>query len=431
MNIKNFVKIFIQKNKTLLRNFSSLTALQISQYIFPIVTFPYLVRVLGPDGYGLVSFANAFIGYFTVLTDYGFNLSATKDISLNRNNQNKIEEIFYSVLGVKLLLLLISILILIPVVLFFSKFNDNAMIYIVSFFAVFGTAIFPIWFFQGIEEMGYISWISIIVKILWVVSIFLFVKSKDDIIILVWLNSLSSIITGVIGLWVSKIRFKLKLFIPSIEQIKFQLEDSWHYFLSNVSVSLYTISNIFILGLFTNDTIVGYFSAADKIRYAVQNMTSTAGRTIFPHLSTEFSKSRKAGFSFVRKYVKSMGSFILLLSILLFIFSEQIVLLVLGPEYLKSVTILKILSFLPFIIFVSNVAGIQTMVNLGYKKEFAKIIIIAGVLNIILSFIIVPYYLEIGSSIAVLVTELVVTFNMLVFLRKKNIHIFKKASVEL
>ena len=431
MNIKNFVKIFIQKNKTLLRNFSSLTALQISQYIFPIVTFPYLVRVLGPDGYGLVSFANAFIGYFTVLTDYGFNLSATKDISLNRNNQKKIEEIFYSVLGVKLLLLLISILILIPVVLFFSKFNDNAMIYIVSFFAVFGTAIFPIWFFQGIEEMGYISWISIIVKILWVVSIFLFVKSKDDIIILVWLNSLSSIITGVIGLWVSKIRFKLKLFIPSIEQIKFQLEDSWHYFLSNVSVSLYTISNIFILGLFTNDTIVGYFSAADKIRYAVQNMTSTAGRTIFPHLSTEFSKSRKAGFSFVRKYVKSMGSFILLLSILLFIFSEQIVLLVLGPEYLKSVTILKILSFLPFIIFMSNVAGIQTMVNLGYKKEFAKIIIIAGVLNIILSFIIVPYYLEIGSSIAVLVTELVVTFNMLVFLRKKNIHIFKKASVEL
>ena len=431
MNIKNFVKIFIQKNKTLLRNFSSLTALQISQYIFPIVTFPYLVRVLGPDGYGLVSFANAFIGYFTVLTDYGFNLSATKDISLNRNNQKKIEEIFYSVLGVKLLLLLISILILIPVVLFFSKFNDNAMIYIVSFFAVFGTAIFPIWFFQGIEEMGYISWISIIVKILWVVSIFLFVKSKDDIIILVWLNSLSSIITGVIGLWVSKIRFKLKLFIPSIEQIKFQLEDSWHYFLSNVSVSLYTISNIFILGLFTNDTIVGYFSAADKIRYAVQNMTSTAGRTIFPHLSTEFSKSRKAGFSFVRKYVKSMGSFILLLSILLFIFSEQIVLLVLGPEYLKSVTILKILSFLPFIIFVSNVAGIQTMVNLGYKKEFAKIIIIAGVLNIILSFIIVPYYLEIGSSIAVLVTELVVTFHMIVFLRKKNIHIFKKASVEL
>ena len=94
MNIKNFVKIFIQKNKTLLRNFSSLTALQISQYIFPIVTFPYLVRVLGPDGYGLVSFANAFIGYFTVLTDYGFNLSATKDISLNRNNQKKIEEIF-------------------------------------------------------------------------------------------------------------------------------------------------------------------------------------------------------------------------------------------------------------------------------------------------------------------------------------------------
>ncbi|MBK7106119.1 MAG: flippase [Ignavibacteriae bacterium] len=432
MIIKDFIKIFIQKNKTLLRNFSSLTALQISQYLFPLVTFPYLVRVLGPDGYGLVSFANAFIGYFTVLTDYGFHLSATKDISINRkNNPQKIEEIYSSVLGVKILLFLLSILIIVPILLFIPKFNDNAMIYFISFLAVFGTTLFPIWFFQGIEEMGYISSISILVKVFWVISIFLLVNSKDDIIILVSLNAISSILTGLIGLWIARIKFNLKLFIPTVEQIKYQLEDSWHYFLSNVSISLYTISNIFILGIFTNDTTVGYFSAADKIRYAIQNVTSTAGRTIFPHLSSEFLRSLEAGFSFIRKYVISMGSFVFLLSILLFLFSEQIVLLVLGEEYFKSVIVLKILSVLPFIIFASNVAGIQTMINLGFKKEFANIIIIAGILNIVLSLIIVPIYFEFGSAVAVVITELVVTIKMLSFLKRKNINVFKKATSEL
>ncbi|MBK8945843.1 MAG: flippase [Ignavibacteriae bacterium] len=432
MNINDFIKIFIQKNKTLLRNFSSLTALQISQYIFPIITFPYLVRVLGPEGYGLVSFANAFIGYFTVITDYGFHLSATKDISIIRkSNPEKLEEIFNSVLGVKLLLFLLSILMIIPILLFIPKFNFHAMIYFVSFLAVFGTTIFPIWFYQGIEEMGYITNISIAVKVLWVISIFLFVNSKDDIIILVTLNAISSIVTGIIGLWIAKIKFNLKFKIPSIEQIKYQLTDSWHYFISNVSISLYTISNIFILGIFTNDTIVGYFSAADKIRYAVQNVTSTAGRTIFPHLSSEFLRSLEAGFSFIRKYIFSMGTIVLVLSILLFVFSEQIVILVLGIEYLKSVIVLKVLSFLPFIIFASNVAGIQTMIHLGYKKEFANIIIVAGVFNIILSFIIVPIYFEFGSAVAVVITELVVTTKMLSFLKRKNINVFKKATSEL
>ncbi|MCB9247369.1 MAG: oligosaccharide flippase family protein [Ignavibacteriales bacterium] len=166
MTIKQLIQKFISKNRTLLRNFSSLTILQISQYLFPLITFPYLVRVLGPGGYGLVAFANAFVGYFTVLTDYGFNLSATKDISVYRDDKTKITEIFYSVLSVKLLLFLLSIFIIIPILLLFSKFNQNALIYFVSFLAVFGTTIFLVWLFQGLERMGYISWISIVIKIL-------------------------------------------------------------------------------------------------------------------------------------------------------------------------------------------------------------------------------------------------------------------------
>jgi len=426
MSDYEFIKIFLRKNKTLLKNFSSLSLLQISQYILPLITFPYLVRVLGPEGYGLVAFAMAFVGYFTVLTDYGFNLSATKEISIHRNDNKKKSEIFNSVLVVKILLLILSVIIIIPIVYSFTKFSKDTNIYFVSFLSVLGTVLFPVWFFQGVERMGFISSITIAIKIIWVALVFLLVHTYKDIIVLVSLNAGSSILTGLVGLIVVKWNFKIDFYIPTKDQILNQFIDSWHYFLSNLSISLYTISNIFILGLFASDTVVGYFSAADRIRYAVQNISSIAGQTVFPHLSSQFKRSHTRAFNFIKKYIKTVGSFSLIISLLLFVFSEQIILLVLGEKYISSIIILKIISFLPIIIFLSNVAGVQTMLNLGYKKKFANIILIAGIFNIVLSFIIVPYYFEIGTAIAVLITEILVTVQMILFLSKKNINVFMK-----
>jgi O-antigen/teichoic acid export membrane protein len=425
MPLYDFIKVTIIKNKILFKNFSSLSLLQVSQYIIPLITFPYLVRVLGPDGYGLVAFATAFVGYFAVITDYGFNLSATRKISINRADSIKVSGIFSSVLAVKLLLFIVSIVLIIPIILGFTRFNNNAEIYFISFISVLGTTLFPVWFFQGMERMGYISLISIIVKILWVISVFVFVHSYNDILILVGLNSLSSLITGLIGLITVKYYFDVKFVIPTISEIKIQFIDGWHYFLSQASVSLYTISNVFILGLFASDTVVGYFSAADKIRQAVQNLSTTAGRTVFPHLSSEFKRSKVAAINFLKKYVIVVGSITVITCFLLFVFSNQIVLIVLGSAYHESVILLKIISFLPIVIFFSNVAGVQTMLNMGYKREFANIILIAGFFNIVFSFIIVPVYLSIGTAIMVLLTEILVTVQMMLFLKKKNIHIFK------
>ncbi len=417
------IKEFKRKNKVLIQNFSSLTILQISQYVFPLITFPYLVRVLGPEGYGLVAFANAFVNYFTVLTDYGFNLSATKDISINRDNHNKIKQIYSSVLTVRLILFVLSIVIIVPIVFMFSKFSKDMEIYLIAFLTVFGTTIFPVWFFQGIEKMKFITIISVLVKLLWVILVFVIVTTKNDILNLVILNSASSILIGIISLAVIKIKFKVSFSFPELHCIKKQFIEGWHYFLSTASISLYTTSTTFILGLFANDAIVGYFSAADKIRNAVLNISATASRTVFPHLSLEFQRSYDAAISFIRKFSISMGSIMLIVSILLFLLAKQIVLLVLGPDYTNSIILLRIMSFLPIIIFLSNVAGIQTMLNMGFKKEFANIIFIGAVFSIIMSIILVPIYLAIGTAITVLLTEILVTSQMIFFLRKNKIKV--------
>jgi len=156
-------------NKTLVQNFSSLTILQFSNYLFPIITFPYLVRVLGPEKFGLVNFAAAFVAYFNVFTDYGFNLSATKDISINRNNPNKVNEIFSTVLVIKLILSVVSLMVFSLLIFTIPRFSANSEIYFYSFLIVLGAVLFPGWFFQGMEKMKYITVTNVTVKIIWTI----------------------------------------------------------------------------------------------------------------------------------------------------------------------------------------------------------------------------------------------------------------------
>jgi PST family polysaccharide transporter len=409
------------QHKNLVYNFSSLSAFQLSNYIFPLITFPYLVRVLGPEKYGLISFASAFVLYFNIITDYGFNISATKAISLNRANRTKLSEILTNIFVIKLGLFFICTILFTVLVLSFSKFSDDLLIYIYSYFSLIGLVILPNWFFQGLEKMKYIAIINIAVKVFWVISVFIFIKSESDYLLLVLLNSFSIILISIICLVVIYFLFKIKFVKPSYAETRFLLVEGWYIFISTASISLYTNSNIFVLGLFASNEIVGYFSAADKIRMAFQNIASSAGQVIFPYLSNLFKNSFNSAVRFVKKYIIS-GSFLLFgVTVVIFITAPWVLDTVLGPKYAASFPIFRILIFLPLIIFFSNAFGIQIMINLGFNKEFTKVVLSAGIISILLSFIIVPIYSEIGLAVIMLLVELIVSLGMLSFVLRKEL----------
>lgn len=404
----------------LIKNFSSLTVLQISNYLFPLITVPYLVRVLGVENYGLANFVIAFTAYFITFSDYGFNLSATREAALNKNNKNELSIIFNSVLLIKLVLFISGFILFSAIVFSFVVFSKNYILYLIAFISVLGNVLFPSWFFQGIERMNLISIFSIIVKILFVISIFLFVKSIDDVDLYLIVNSASSLILGLVTIYYVYSKLNIKFLIPSKGNLTYQLKEGYHIFLSTLSINLYTTSNTFLLGLLTGNQAVGIFSGANKIREAYQGLLGNFGRTFYPHISEQFKENRSKAFSQIKKYSVIVVGLSIVSGLLLFIFAPQIIRIVLGPDFSEAVSVFQILAFVPAIIMISNIAGIQIMLNLDYKKEFNRIIFSAALLNIILMFVLVPSLSYNGAALSILITEIFVSTVMVMFIFKKR-----------
>lgn len=418
--MKRLLKI-ISNNKVLVKNFTSLSLLQLANYIFPVITLPYLVRVLGPEKYGLINFAAAFSAYFVIITDYGFNLSATQEISVNRNDKEKVSEIFSSVLTIKIILFFLSSGIFFLIVNMFELFSNDAGLYSIMFIGVVGIVLFPLWVYQGVEKMKYILIINVAIRSVTIVSIFLLVKVENDYLLLAVIYTITQVMTGITGLFFAIRKFDLRYLFPSKVQLLEQLKKGWNLFLSSIWINLYTTSNVFILGLFAPNSVVGYYSAADKVRIAFQGILSSMSQSVFPYVNKLLAESYQKFLSFNRKLLKISVMIGIIISSSLFLFAEPIVKIVLGNEYSPSVIVLRIIAWLPLIIFLSNVFGIQTMLPLNYQKKFSQILFLAALINLMISFSIVPSYFEIGTAVSMLVTEIFVTLSFFIFIRMKRI----------
>jgi PST family polysaccharide transporter len=414
-----------EDNRRLFSNFFSLSILQFVNYILPLLTLPYLVRVIGVEYFGLLAFSTALIGYFQIITDYGFNLSATKEISINREDKNKINEIFSSVMTIKIILCFLGFILMSIIVFSFKKFSKDWVIYFLTYGTVLGQVFFPMWFFQGMEKMKHITFLNILAKLIFTISIFLFVKSPGDFFLVPILTSSGLIIVGIISLVIIKNRFHVSFGIPHADKIVFYLKDGWYIFLSIFATSLYSMSTVILLGFFTNNIIVGFYSAAEKLINAVKGLISPVSQTLFPYISRKAQISKQLALQNIRKITSLTGGLMLLVSIVLFIFSDNIISIVLGKEYGNSVIVFRIFSILPFLVTLDTMFGTLNMLVFNRNRQYSRIIISAGLINLVLTCILIPLFQHIGAAVSVLVVELFITINMLIYIQNNDLKIFE------
>jgi len=415
--LKKIITIF-SNYQSIFSNIFSLTVLQVFNYILPIISIPYLVRVLGPEYFGLLAFATSIMAIFTLIIDYGFDFSATQQISLNRKKKKIVNQIFSSVIIIKVILSLICLIFLIFILIFFEKFNSTWEVYILSFGAVITQIFFPVWLFQGIEKMKYIMVGGIISKSFFTFLIFIFVKEQSDYLVVPTLIMFGSLASAIWALTIIFFKLNFKFSWQNYDKIKIQFINGWYIFFSNLSVSLYTIITTVILGLLTNNTTVGYFSAVKKIIDALKGLYNPLSQAIFPYMGRMLGEKKNDGIKFAKNFSKFVIPFMFMVSFCLFLFSEELIKIFLGSQFLKANILLKIMSPLPFIITISNIGGIQVLFNLGIKKILAKIFLSAGLLSVILNYILISNYQAIGSATAVLVIEIYVSLVIVYYVNK-------------
>ena len=413
-------------DRKLLENILSLGTIKGLEYILAFITFPYLVRVLQVEQYGLIIFAQSVVQYFVLFTDYGFNLLGPREIAQHDSVEER-GNVFSNVFFAKLFLLFLStILFGIGLILLKIYCTVDYYLYCIFYLMVIGNVLFPVWFFQGIQQMRYITFVNIVANIIRVAGIFIFVKSPQDYLLAALFHAIVPLIASIFS-WIILVKdYPEVLVLPSFKGIRKMLIDGWSIFTSTVAINLYTASNVVFLGMLTNNIVVGYFSGAKKIIDNITQLISPITQAIYPYVSKKASASKTDALRFLHKIVMLLGGGNFVLSLFIFIFAEWIVELLLGNGYEQSVLLLRIMALLPVIISLSNVFGVQTMLIFGMQKAFSKILIMAAVLNTCIVFPLIYLFEGVGVSISITVTECFVTIAMWYVLKSNGINLLRK-----
>ena len=410
----------------LLENIISLATIKGLQYLLAFATFPYLVRVLQVEQYGLIVFAQSVVQYFVLLTDYGFNLLGPREIARHDGVQER-GMVFSNIFFAKLLLLFCFTIIFVCGLLCLEQYNNvDVALYMTLYLMVIGNVLFPVWFFQGIQQMRYITFVNIIANTFRVAGVFLLVKAPKDYLLAALFQAVVPLVAAIFS-WVILVKdYPEVLVLPNRQGIKNMFVDGWSIFTSTIAINLYTASNIVFLGMFTNNVVVGYFSGAKKIIDNVTQLISPITQAVYPYVSKKASASKTDALRFLHKIVVLLGGGNLLLSLVIIIFADFIVKLLLGNGYEQSVLLLRIMAFIPFVVSLSNVFGIQTMLVFGMQKAFSRILVMAAVLNTCLVLPMIYFYEDVGVSITITITECFVTLMMWCVLKQNGIDLLRK-----
>ena len=396
-----------------------LTILQLMNTVIPVITIPYVTRILGTNEYGVFSISLNWILYLQVLVEYGFGLSGSRKVALLNENDNKqLNQLFDNIISARIILLIISFLILNILCLVFNFSHQTYISMLFLFIMIIGTTFQLTWLFQGKQDMKFITIINVISRIISVLLIFIFVNGPDDIYLYCILYSITLLLSSIISMIVARKKYNLKFKFAKFNYVINEFKDGIYLFASSAMTKIFSGFGVTILGIYTTASITGIFSAIYKIPYVLTMFFSPISQAIYPFISQKFANGDQIG----RKYVRKIGIpiFIIfgILSIFIITFNKIIINILFGTDY-SNYSIIVIPLVIQFLLaIINNFIGIQTLVASGNQKKYSKAFMIGCIAIVISNIILGKLYGIYGVSIAAPIGELVLTISLIVQLKK-------------
>ncbi len=366
-------------------NVAALSILQVMNYAVPLATVPYLVRVLGPANFGMLSFAQALAIYFDVLTDYGSLLSATRAVATHRHDAEAVTRIFWRTAAARVAIAAGCAVALGVLILAAPPMRAASGLYAAAFLTVIGTAVFPVWFFQGIEQMKYVTMAHSSARLLTIPALILLVHNPDHYVRAAAVQGGVPVLAGILVAPVVWRKLRHGFYRPRLSEIAAVLREGWSAFVANSALVVNATATITVLGLVAGAAEVGYYSAADKVIRALNALLTPVTQALYPHLNSLKTRSRHLSLELMRRSYVWIGLVALVVSVGTFAMARPVGLALWGHGFLRSVAVLRCLSPLPFLLAVINLAGVQTLLVLGKDSVVSRTVFAGALVNIALT----------------------------------------------
>jgi len=407
------------------KNISLLFFVQVSNYVFPLLTLPFLARSLGVEQFGILALIQSVIQYCIVLTDYGFNLSATRRISIVES-RDELNKVFSSTFYAKFFLVVLCYIFLIAISSLVPLLSGKKLLLSVLYLSVIGNVFFPIYLFQGLEKMKDIVWITILAKSISLVSVFVLVNDSSDVLWAAFSLALGMLSSGLLSFVYILCKNDVSFCRVSFKSIISTASDGFPFFLSNIAISCYTTMNVIVVGYFFPVGVVGNYSAAERIRMAGQSLYSPIQQVIYPRVNSVYKNNQGYG-AILKKYATFLISLSILMSLFVFCFGYRLALWYLGDGYEMAATIFVRMSPLFVIIAISIVLGQWGLIVVGEVKKLSAIYTICAILHVLYLYPFICLFGVYGVVYSIILTEVIVCVCMasVLILRRKSIFVNK------
>lgn len=415
-------------DRDLARNMASLYGVQFASYLLPLVTIPYLTRVLGPLTWGLVAFAQAFGAYASIGIEYGFHLSATRAVAKNRDSIGELANLVAGVMGAKMILTAGAVIIALCLGAWIPLFHAHpAFLWAAVFWAV-AQSFSMLWYYQGLERMRLVAVLDVAGKAAATAGIFIVVHHPADGWKALALQGGGSLLSVVVA--AAMVYREVPIKLPGWRTVRCTLRMGWSMFLFRGSMSLYGAGNAFILGLFASPEAVGFYAGAEKLARALMGLLVPIHQSLYPRLSNLVQHNLPAAKRLGRSTMFLMSSMGAALSLAAFLGAPWAVPLILGKGFAASVSVLQVMAALPLLDALGTTFGVLWMVPLGLDRQFNRAVIAGGVLNLVLAVVFAPRFAQLGMAAAVVATEVFVVLALHIMLHRRGLNLLVRAHTE-